>query len=127
MSLDPNVPPHKTKPFWYIVSLAVLFLVIIYPSEARSHEPLWLKIVPSLIASVMMICVGWFAVRRIQRDLVLGIQPSARPSRFSMFAVALALVFFVLSMLFKHWGAQKQVRPVEDKPDYIKKLEEWKP
>jgi hypothetical protein len=64
--LDPSVPPHKTKPFWYIVALAVLMCVG-YPLIAHSHGPLLLQVVPSVVTFIIMVCIAWFAVRRVQR------------------------------------------------------------
>jgi hypothetical protein len=126
MPLDPNVAPHKTRPFWYIVALAVLVSVG-YPLAAPSHGPLWLDVVPSVILSIVLIFMGWRAVRRIQRDLGRGIKPSVRPSRFAMIMLGLSIILFILSTLFRRPTPEKQVRPIEEKPDYIKKLEEWKP
>ena len=127
MPLDPNVPPHKTKVFWYVVALAIV-LAVAYPLAARSHGPLWFDIVPSVITSVMLICIGWFTVRRLQRDLARGIQPNIRPSGYRVIILAIAFILFVLaSLMRRHSPPQKQFRPAEEKPDYVKKLEEWKP
>src|SRR5438270_12583026 len=94
MPLDPNVPPHKTKPFWYIVALAVLVSVG-YPLAAPSHGSLWLDVVPSVATFIMMVCVGWFAVRRAQRGETGG------RSTFRIVVLILAIIFFILAMIFK--------------------------
>ena|ERR1700676_2797434 len=94
MPLDPNVPPHKTKPFWFIVALAVLVSVG-YPLAAPSHGPILLDVVPSILTFAMMVCVGWFAVRRAQRG------HTGRSSTFYIVLLTLAAIFFILGLIFK--------------------------
>jgi hypothetical protein len=88
MALDPNVPPHKTKPFWYIVALAVLVSVG-YPLVAPLHGPLWLNVVPSGLTFAMMVCVGWFAVRRAQR----GETGSRSTFRIVLLIIAMRIIY----------------------------------
>ena len=95
MPLDPNVPPHKTKPFWYIVALAILFATA-YPLAAPSHGPLWFDIVPSVVTSIIFICIGWFAVRRLQR----GEKPGGR-NIFRIVLLILAIIVFILAQIFR--------------------------
>ncbi len=92
--LDPNVPPHKTKPFWFIVALAVLVSVG-YPLAVRSHGPLWFDVVPSVATFAMMVCIGWFAIRRAQRG------KTGRSSTLRIVLLILAIIFFILAQIFK--------------------------
>jgi peptidoglycan/LPS O-acetylase OafA/YrhL len=93
MPLDANVPPHKTKPFWYIVALAVLVSVG-YPVAAPRHGPLWSDVAPSVATFIMMVCVGWFAVRRAQRG-------ETRSNISRIILVIVAIIFFILALIFK--------------------------
>ena len=94
MPLDPNTPPHKTKPFWFIVALAVLVSVG-YPLAAKSHGSLWLNVVPSVVTFAMMVCIGWFAVRRAQRG------ETGRSSTLRIVLLILAVIFFILAQIFR--------------------------
>ena len=91
--LDPNVPPHKTIPFWFIVALSVL-VAVGYPLTVRSNGPLWSDIVPSVVTFLIMVCVGWFAVRRVQRG-----QTGSR--KWSFVLVIIAIILFILAQIFK--------------------------
>jgi dipeptide/tripeptide permease len=97
MALDPNVPPHKTKPFWYIVALAVLVSVG-YPLVAPLHGPLWSNVVPSVVLSIMLICIGWFTVRRMQRGESYF---TRRRITVRILLLILAIIFFILAQIFK--------------------------
>jgi amino acid permease len=95
LRLDPNVPPHKTRVFWLIVALA-LVVPVGYPIAFGSHGPLWSQIVPSVFTFLMAVCIGWFAVRRLQR----GEKPGGR-NTFRIVLLILAVIFFILAMIFK--------------------------
>ncbi len=92
--LDPNVPPHKTWPFWYIVALALL-VAIGYPLAAPSHGSLLSNVVPSIVTFIMMVCVGWFAVRRAQRG-------QTGPSMRGIVLVVIGIILIVLSYFLRH-------------------------
>ena|SRR5258708_24959265 len=95
--LDPNVPPHKTIPFWYIVALAVV-VSIGYSLIARSHGPLWKDVVPSVFTFIVAVCIAWFAIRRVQRG-----ESYFTPRRITVRIVLLilAIIFFILAQIFK--------------------------
>jgi purine-cytosine permease-like protein len=96
--LDPNVPPHKTAAFWYIVALGVL-MGVGYRLVAGTHGSFLLDIVPSIVTFAMLVCIGWFAVRRAQRG------ESYFTSRRITVRVALlifAIICFILAQIFKN-------------------------
>jgi len=92
--LDSNVPPHKTKPFWYLVALAIV-LGVVYSLASPSHGRVWQDIVPSVILSIVLVCMGWFAVRRMQRS-------PATPSTLRVVVLIIfGIILFILDRIFK--------------------------
>ena len=95
--LDPNVPPHKTRHFWCIVILSVV-IAVGYPLAMSSHgtffRPVWPHVVSSVVYLIIVIVIGWFAVRRAQRAETHNLN-------LRFFLIALAIILLILVTLFK--------------------------
>jgi len=96
MQLDRNVPPHKTSVFWYFIALAV-FITIAYPLVVHSHMSFWFQAVSGALLFVVMVGIGWFAVRRLQRG-------DTTPSTLRVVALAiLGIIVLILDQIFKRY------------------------
>jgi putative Mn2+ efflux pump MntP len=96
MPLDPNVPPHKTKAFWYFVALAVS-ITIGYPLVVRPQTSFWFQAASGGILFIAMLCMGWLAIRRLQRG-----EPRPGILRIVILAV-LGIIMLILDQIFKKY------------------------
>src|SRR5437870_8546872 len=96
MQLDPNVPPHKTRAFWYFIALAA-GITMVYPFVVRSHMSFWLQAVSGVLLFLVMVTIGWFAVRRLQRG-------DTAPSTLRVVVLAiLGIIVLILDQIFKKY------------------------
>ena len=96
MPLDPNVPPHKTRAFWYWVALAVC-ITVAYPVLVRSQMSLAFQIFSGAFLFVAMVAIGWFAVRRVQRG-------QTTPSTLRIIVlIILGIIVMILDQIFKKY------------------------
>ena len=96
MPLDPNVPPHKTRAFWYFIALAA-GITIAYPLVVHSHMSFWLQAVSGALLFLVMVSIGWFAVRRVQRG-------QTSPSKLRVVVlIILGIIVLILDQIFKRY------------------------
>jgi hypothetical protein len=96
MPLDPNVPPHKTRVFWYFIAFAA-GITIAYPLVVHSHMSFWLQTVSGALLFVVMVSIGWFAVRRVQRG-----QTAPSTLRVAVLII-LGIIVLILDQIFKKY------------------------
>ncbi len=96
MPLDPDVPPHKTRAFWYFVAFAAA-ITIAYPVVVHSQMSFAFQIFSAALLFLVMVGIGWFAVRRVQRGEV-------PPSTLKVVVlIVLGIVVLVLDQIFKKY------------------------
>jgi hypothetical protein len=92
--IDPDIPPHKTRAFWYFIAFAA-FITIAYPFVVHSHMSFWLQAVSAVLLFLVMVCIGWFAVRRVQRG-------ETGPSTVKVvLLIVLGIIVLILDRVFK--------------------------
>jgi len=126
----PKIPhkkasPHKYPLFWMMVALAGTgaSLPLLLPASG-SFLP---RVFQSLFTFAVGVTIAWFVCRRI-----IPYFPVSRTGVVRGFLVVLGFILLFVFFAFvgyarQHRLSQKKFSPIDEKPDYIKKLEQWKP